>query len=212
LAVFLLIQGQDAVPGTYFLPGMLSAFKKICPGITFNVNILDTSAVLEGVLNYSYDLGFVGLVKQDERLIYRPIGDDQLVFCIKKGFLKGKLITEGIAAEELVNYHLVLREKGSATRQLLENKISEKGLSLDSFCGVTYYNSLEGIKQAVKNGLGATVLSNLSIQDMLKAGEVEACPVKDIDLKRSLYLVYHHSRILGNAALQFREFSAGKFA
>lgn len=211
-AVGLIYIGASTVPGTYFLPGMLSAFKKICPGITFNINILDTSAVLEGVLNYSYDLGFVGLVKQDERLIYRPIGEDQLVFCIKKGFLKDKLITDGIAAEELVNYHLVLREKGSATRQLLENKISERGLSLDSICGVTYYNSLEGIKQAVKNGLGATVLSNLSIQDMLKAGEVEACPVKDIDLKRSLYLVYHHSRILGNAALQFREFSAGKFA
>lgn len=211
-AVGLIYLGASTVPGTYLLPGMLADFKKICPGISFNIDVMDTSAVIEGVLNYSYDLGFVGLIKQDERLRYKSIGEDQLVFCVKKGFLREELLTEGISAEELGEYHLILREKGSATRQLLEGKIKEKGLNLDLYSDITYYNSLEGIKQTVREGLGASVLSNLSIQDMIKADEVDVCLVKDLDLNRSLYLVYHHSRVLGGAALKFKDFSSGKFA
>ncbi|MBW6464515.1 MAG: selenium metabolism-associated LysR family transcriptional regulator [Bacillota bacterium] len=211
-AIGLIYLGASTVPGTYLLPGMLTGFKKICPGISFNIDVTDTSAVIEGVLNYSYDLGFVGLIKQDERLRYLPIGEDQLIFCVRKGLLKEEFVAEGIPAKELGDYHLILREKGSATRQLLEKKIKENGLTLDLYPDITYYNSLEGIKQAVREGLGASILSNLSIQDMIKADEIDTCPLKDLDLKRSLYLVYHHSRVLGGAALKFKEFSSGKFA
>lgn len=198
--------GASTVPGTYLLPGMLARFKKTNSNINFNIEVTDTSAVLEGVLNYSYDLGFVGLIKRDERLRYHTIGEDQLVFCIAKGSLKKEYLEEGIPASELVKHQLILREKGSATRQLLENKIKEKGLTLDNRSGVTLYNSLAGIKQAIKQGLGASVLSNLSVQDMIRAGDVEACPLRDMDLKRELYLVYHHRRVLGDVALKFQRF------
>ncbi len=198
--------GASTVPGTYLLPGILARFKKTNSNINFNIEVTDTSAVLEGVLNYSYDLGFVGLIKRDERLRYHTIGEDELVYCIAKGSLKKEYLEEGMPASELVKHQLILREKGSATRQLLEDKLKEKGLTLDRRSGVTLYNSLAGIKQAIKQGLGASVLSNLSIQDMIKVGDVEACPLRDMDLKRELYLVCHHRRVLGDVALMFQRF------
>ncbi len=204
--------GSSTVPGTCLLPSLMASFKRTTKSaIDFNIDILDTSAVLEGVLNYSYDLGFVGQAGQDERLKYIPLMEDELVLCVKKGTLKKADHLAGVPVELLLSHHLVMREKGSATRQLLERKMAEKGFETAWFQGITYINNLEGIRQAVKEGLGSAVVSRLSVNDMVGAGSVDVFPIRDLDLKRYLYLVYHHSRILGAAARIFRDYCTGEF-
>lgn len=203
--------GASTVPGTYILPALMARFKKIAPAIDFNVNILDTSAVLEGILNYSYDLGLVGLVRQDERLNYLPLVEDELVLCTQKSLLQKTDYPEGIPVKILFTHHMIMREKGSATRQLLEKKMSESGFNLAEFKGITYINSLEGIKQAVREGLGVAVLSKLSVNDMVRAGSVDTYEIEGLNLGRMLYLVHHRSRILGGAAEKLKEVTVNEF-
>jgi LysR family transcriptional regulator, transcriptional activator of the cysJI operon len=198
--------GASTVPGIYLLPDLLVGFRQQYYSIDFNVNILDTAAVLENVLNYSYDLGFVGLIKQDDRLKYLALAEDELVYCTAKDKFPCGKYNSGVQLDYIFNFHLIMREKGSATRQLLENKLTTGGYSLSQFQGITYINSLEGIKQAVRSGLGGAVLSKLAASDLVKTGEMDVYPIEGIDLKRSLYLVYHHSRILAGAAEIFRDY------
>ena len=204
----LIYTGASTVPGIYLLPPLLAGFRKKHPAIEFNINILDTAAVLEGVFNYSFDLGLVGLLKQDDRLKYLALMDDELVFCTAGGLLGQDRFKDGIPLGQLFEHHLILREKGSATRLLLEKKLTEGGFKMDQFKGITYINSLEGIKQAVKAGLGAAVVSKLSIADMVGLGELDQFTIRDVDLKRSLYLVYHHRRVLTRAAEEFIAYAA----
>ena len=203
--------GASTVPGTYLLPRILARFKKECTEIDFNVNILDTSAVLEGILNYSYDIGMVGLVKKDDRLKYLPLVDDKLMLCAPCGLIDKLKYGEGVPVEELLSHHLILREKGSATRQLLEKSLAKAGYELGCFKGITFFNSMEGIKQAVKEGLGVAVVSKLSIEDMCRSGELESFAISDLNLDRQLYMLYHHKRVLGPAAQKFLEFVAQEF-
>ncbi len=198
--------GASTVPGIYLLPDLLVSFRKQCPAIDFNLNILDTSAVLENVLNYSYELGFVGLIKQDDRLKYLALTEDELVYCTARGTFAQENLESGVELDYIFQNHLIMREKGSATRQLLENKLAAGGYSLSQFKGVTYINNLEGIKQAVRSGLGGAVISKLAASDLVASGDLDIFPLAGIDLKRSLYLVYHHSRILTGAAGSFRDY------
>ncbi len=198
--------GASTVPGIYLLPFLLAEFKKTAGSIEFNVNILDTSAVLEGVLNYSYDLGFVGLVKEDDRLKYISLADDELVLCAPPGLIPRAGYEEGVPVEILFSHHLLVREKGSATRQLLERKLFDTDFDLGSLPGVTYINNLEGIKQAVREGIGVAVISKLSARDLVSAGSAEIFPIRGINLKRKLYLVYHRNRVLGGAGVKLRDF------
>lgn len=204
----LIYTGASTVPGIYLLPPLLAGFRKKYPAIDFNINILDTAAVLEGVLNYSFDFGLVGLIKQDDRLKFLALMADELVFCTAGGLHARDSFKDGIPLEQLFDHHLILREKGSATRQLMEKKLAESGYTMDHFKGITYINSLEGIKQAVKAGLGAAVVSKLSVADMVGLGELDQFMIKDVDLNRSLYLVYHHRRVLTGAAEAFIAFAA----
>ncbi len=195
--------GASTVPGTYLLPAFMANFKEKNPSIDLNLDILDTSAVLEGVLNYSYDLGFVGLIKEDDRLKYVTLASDDLVLCTKKGLIDTK--EEEITVEKLMDYHLLMRERGSATRRLLEKELTGRGFDLSNFPGITYINNLEGLKQAVKKGLGVAVISSLSVQEMVDAEVVDLFKIKDLDLSRYLYLVYHCNRVLNGAAKLFRD-------
>ncbi len=210
-ATGLVYVGASTVPGTYLLPALLAEFKKTSSAIDFNINILDTSAVLEGVLNYSCDLGFVGLIKEDERLKYIDIAEDELILCTRQGLLPQADYEQGVPVEILFEHHLLVREKGSATRQLLEKQLPDSAFDIANFPGVIYMNNLEGIKQAVKEGLGVAVISRLSVQDLAATGTVELFPIRGLDLRRSLYLVHHRSRVLGGAAKMLRDFTIERF-
>lgn len=203
--------GASTVPGTYILPLLFADFKGACPAIDFSIEILDTSAVLEGILNYSFDLGFVGLLREDDRLAYLPLVDDELLFCTPKGLLKSKEHSDIIGLGSCTGLHLLMREKGSATRKLLEKALIKNNFSFDMFSGVTYFNSMEGIKEAVRHGLGVAFLSRLSVQDMAEGSKIDCYRVKELDLSRSLYLVSHRNRVLGKAAENLKDFTAEYF-
>lgn len=200
--------GASTVPGTYLLPSLLAEFRKYYPAVDFNINILDTSAVLEGILNYSFDLGFVGLIREDDRLQYLKLAEDELVLCTRKGlFEKVQYQEQGVPVEVLFDCQLIMREKGSATRQILERRLADRAFAIEKRPGVIYINNLEGIKQAVTTGLGVAVISKLSVQDLVAAGKADIFSLTGLDLKRYLYLVHHRSRVLGKAAVKLRDFT-----
>jgi len=197
--------GASTVPGTYLLPALLSQYRSVMPLIDISVNILDTSAILEGILNYSYDFGFVGLKKNDDRLKFIPVHDDELVLCAPSGTFKLQGYGETVPLEACFEKQFLTREKGSATRSFFEKELINSGRRVEDFSGLIVFNSLEGIKQSVKNGLGLAVLSKLSVKDMVAAREVDIYKIEGMNLKRSLYMVYHHNRILGTAAHQLKD-------
>ncbi len=198
--------GASTVPGTYLLPFLLADFKQKEEMIEYTIDILDTSAVLEGVLNYSFEIGFVGLIDQDERFKYDELVEDELVICTAAGVFNTTQHKSGLLLEECFNHYLLVREKGSATRRLLEQKLDEKGFDYSCFKGITFFNSLEGIKQAVRAGLGIAIVSKLSVEDMVSSGHVDTYTIRDLDMKRTLYMAHHRHRILNAAARRLRDY------
>ncbi|MDY6826401.1 MAG: selenium metabolism-associated LysR family transcriptional regulator [Bacillota bacterium] len=204
--------GASTVPGTYLLPSILAGFKKSCPAIEFKINILDTGAVLEGIQSYDYDLGFVGSRKEDEKVDYLPLIEDELVLCTPRALFNDPAYKEsGIPLDNIISKDLLMREQGSATRQFWEKKLAEKELQLDDFLSVTYFNSLEGIKQAVIAGLGITVMSRMSVTDAAASGKIELYRIRDLDMHRLLYLVCHRRRIHSLAVCLFRNYIVDKY-
>ena len=68
----------STVPGIYLLPPQLARFRERFPGVTLNLAIMDSAAVLGKVLNYSVDLGFVGEEVTEERVESFVFAEDEL--------------------------------------------------------------------------------------------------------------------------------------
>jgi DNA-binding transcriptional LysR family regulator len=63
--------------------------------------------------------------------------------------------------------------------------------------------SNEAIKEAVLRGVGVAILSTYAVQKELRAGQLHALAVSDVDCDRDLYVVRDRRRVLPLPARRF---------
>ncbi len=200
--------GASTVPGIYLLPLQLVALREQFPGITISLSIMDSAQVLEKVLNYCVDLGFIGSLVQDERLHYHEFAADELILITPPGYFKkaSQPTQPGepaeISLELCLTGNLMIREKGSATRELFEAVLAQNRINLHDFAVITFMDNLEAIKQGVRGGLGISLVSRHTAEDYLKMGLVDGYRLAGLDLTRKIYMVRHTGRVLSRAARQ----------
>src|SRR4030042_1518339 len=84
-------------------------------------------------------------------------------------YLMPSLIKKDVLTlRDLVKFPMVLREEGSGTRKELEKILEGEGITLEDIKIAGIFGSTDAIKQAVKAGLGFSVLSKLSVAAELK--------------------------------------------
>ncbi|SEG01145.1 DNA-binding transcriptional regulator, LysR family [Caloramator fervidus] len=194
-----LIIASSTTPCRFLLPLMVKKFTEVYPSVEFDVKEASTKNVVDLILKGDVELGIVGEVIHDERLDYKVIADDKLVVISSKDYKDIKSINE------LIKEKFILREKGSATRNIFENYLAKKEL-LDKIKVVIEANSFEAVLQFVKNGLGISIISESACEDYIKAGYIKKHEVEGFDIKRNIYLAIHKKRTLSPAARAFCEF------
>lgn len=198
--------GASTVPGNYLLPSILAQFKKRHPGITISLSIMDSARVLEKLFDYNIDLGFVGSRVHDLRLRYYPFAGDELILITPAGYFDPAPVSSQpeelavIPLERCLGSNLIVREKGSATRDLFEAALAKEGLCLHDFASLTLVDSVEAIKQSVRAGLGLSLVSRYSAADFFKMSFVDGYRLMGLNLAREIYLVRHTGRVLSRAA------------
>ncbi len=179
--------------GAYYLPDVLCAFCAKYPDVHIQMQVLNTHDVMENVLTFQSDLGFVGRREQNEKLIYIPFIEDELVIIVSP---KHELVRRrSIALSAFNGQRLILREAGSGTRQEVEQVLRRQHVALDV---VMELGSNEAIKRAVEKGLGVSVISANAIKRELKAGLLKAIRLPGESAKRNFYVIYHKDKYLSN--------------
>jgi len=206
----------STVPGIYLLPPLLARFRECCPGVTLNLAIMDSAAVVEKILDYNVELGLIGEEAAEDRVESAVFAEDELVLITPPGLLDKKVIKKDSLGRGLVNlasclsYPLLLREEGSATRRLFEKTLSKINLRFSDFAGIIYMNSLEAIKQGVRCGIGISLVSRLSAEDYFRADLISVYKPAGLALTRRLYLIRHHRRVLSRAGDALHNFLSKK--
>ncbi|MFA4920037.1 MAG: selenium metabolism-associated LysR family transcriptional regulator [Thermodesulfovibrionales bacterium] len=187
-----LIIGASTIPGVYLLPGFMSEFRKKFPSISFQILISDSKGILENILRHELLLGIVGAKLGNEHIKYMPFIEDELIVVSSPHLSKNRMMT----LQELLKFPMVLREEGSGTRKETEKFLANKGISLENVHISGVFGSTDAIKQAVKAGLGVSILSKFSVADELKYKILEEIKLTDIQMKRRFYIVTHKKRTL----------------
>ena len=93
---------------------------------------------------------------------------------------------------ELLNHPFVAREKGSGTREGLDDYLRAAGLKPATLPIVMELGGLEAIKVVVGKGLGISVLSRAAVTKELRLGTLVLVPF-DPPLERPLSFVYRQA-------------------
>jgi len=196
-----LIIGASTIPGTYLMPPMMAVFQKKYPSISFQILIADSRGIVGKVSKHELLLGIVGTRLDNEQINYLPFVEDELIVVSSPSFIMNSKIT----LKELIKFPMVLREEGSGTRREAEKILEGKGVSHDSIKVAGIFGSTDAVKQAVKAGLGVSILSRFSVTDELKYKILKEIKLIDLQMKRKFYIVTHKKRTLPQAYKMFLE-------
>lgn len=180
----------------YLLPRWLLSLRRLAPDASVALQPGNSEAVVRAVTGGEADLGFVEGPEAPGGVRSRAIADDVLVVVVGTGHPWAGRQT-AVEAAELAQAPLVLREESSGTRRVLDHALAEHGLASNP---LLVLGSTTAIKQAVRAGTHATVLSRLAVAEELASGILVAVPTQGIDLRRKLRAIWRPAAVPRGAA------------
>jgi len=197
-----IVIGASTIPGVYILPKIISGFQKRYPSISYQILISDSGGIIENVMNHDLLLGIVGAKLSNEHVEYISYIDDELIAVSAPSVVNNNKMT----LQEFVKYPFILREEGSGTRRETEKFLERKGITIDKLHINGIFGSTDAVKQAVKAGLGVTILSKYSVEDEINYGILRKIDLANINIRRRFYIVKHKKRTLPKAYETFLEY------
>ncbi len=197
-----LIIGASTIPGTYILPGLTASFRKKHPSVLFDVVISDSREIISKVAEHELLIGIVGAKLEARQAHYEPFLDDELIAISSVSFE----VKKGIGMKDLASYPLVMREQGSGTRREFEKILEREGVAPQQLNIVGIFGSTDAIKQAVKEGMGISILSRRSVKDELKCGMLKEIKIKDAAMMRQFYIITHKKRTIPHLYKTFLDY------
>ena len=140
-----LLIGASTTIGMYLLPEALSDFRRRFPGIHINMKIANTQGIERMVKEMELDVGFTGgVMTPSKELKVEAYLEDELVLILSPKYSlarKRKMHLVDLAKETFI-----LREPGSATRQVFEQALRDQKIEIKTGMEL---DSTEAIKWAV---------------------------------------------------------------
>lgn len=181
----------STLPATYILPYLLSRFQKTYPQIQTYVQSANSEEAIDMVLHQHSEIGFIGKNPNNKKLHSQPLWQDRLILAVPKGHRWIGL--PAVSVQDLLEAPFVMREKGSATREILGDFLAQHaGIDLGQLNVVAEMGSSEAVKEAVIAGLGVSILSVHAVKRELARGDIAEIPIQGWQIERRVYLIYRH--------------------
>jgi len=196
--------GASLTNAQYILPHLLGTFQQQYPQVRPHVTTCNTEQVLEALAAREVSLGFIEgpAMRRDVRT--EVFLEDEIVLMVppahewsERGFIE---------PEELKQERLVMRERGSGTRRVVEMALQKRGVKAKNLNVAMEFDSTEGIITAVEAGLGIGFASLWSISKALQVGSLRVVPMHGVRIKRPLSVAYPLGHELQGIALAFLHF------
>jgi len=169
---------------------------------TVELLVRNSEGVMREVLDGTADLGFVEGVGVRSGLRDVVLAEDELLVVVapRHPWAQPGVV---VAPADLPEAPLVLREKGSGTREVLERALADAGLHLPD--DKPQLGSTAAVKTAVQQGDVVGVVSALAVRGELRRGSLVRVRSRDLDLRRSLRMV---TRSRGEPSVSARELAS----
>lgn len=167
----------------YLLPGWLLALRAQRPDTAVSLLAGNSAAVAERLLSGEADLGFVEGLTVPTGLDSVVIAHDHLIVVTAPAHPWARR-RRAVAADELATTALILREKGSGTRQVLDAALGGLARPLIELSSTT------AVKAAAVSGAGPAVLSELAVGEEMAMRRLVRVPVEGVSLARDLRAVW----------------------
>lgn len=192
--------GSSMTIGTKLLPGLVRRFRQQYPAVKVTVEIKNSGFIEKKLLENAMDFALTESVPHSSKLVCRRFMRDHMVaICSPQDPLA---LREAVTLAELLAQPLMLREKGSGTRELLDSVAGARGLAVEP---MWESENAQALIEAVAMGLGVSVLPWQLVSDSIQRGLVAQLPLADAVFQRDFNILYHPDKYMTKPARDFLE-------
>lgn len=182
--------GSSITIGTKILPALIRRCQSVFPDLRIEAVVSNSADIEKKVSDNTIDMGLIETQASQPDLCAVPFMKDYLCAIAPAGH--PLTYKKNVSLPELADYPFLMREKGSAGREILEAAFSISQISVRPVLEST---STQAIVQAVSQGLGVAVLPYLLIEKDIQEGTVSGLALNP-PIQRSLNVIYHKSKYL----------------
>ncbi|WP_158266809.1 LysR substrate-binding domain-containing protein [Alsobacter soli] len=142
-----------AADSAYHVMPVLAAMRDRHRGLTFQMRIDNSANVLAQVLGFEADVAVTALPTSDPRVTAESLRRDRLVLFVPR--THPWAARDAIMAAEIEGCDLVIRERGSITREVFETRLAQDGIRPGALFEV---QTREAVREAVGAGFGVGVV------------------------------------------------------
>jgi DNA-binding transcriptional LysR family regulator len=176
--------GVSTTIAQYVLPRLLGAFLDEHPRVQFSLHSGNTAEIVHLLLDDQVSVGLIEGPARERGVHTEPFMDDELVLITPPYFESDRL-----TRTQFLALTLLMRERGSGSRHVVESALEKAGFKLKAFKRVMDLDSTESIKSAVEAGLGVGFISRWAISKELELGTLKVAQFSAVRVKRQFTLI-----------------------
>lgn len=175
----------------HLLPHWLLRLRRAHPDLDVAVTVENSHEVARRVRSGEADVGFVESPQSPDDLTSAQVGSDRLTLIVAPGYPLAARARRGIPARHLADLPLLLRERGSGTRDtFLHAFAAALGAHSAETPHAIELGSTTTIVATARAGGGVGVVSARAVAAEIAAGTLVELPVPELDLTRPLHAVW----------------------
>ena len=182
--------GASITIGTHILPPLLKQYQALYPELRTEVTIGKSAVIEQHILENKIDIGLIENQSEHPDINVLPFMEDYMQAIVAPDHpLAG---CSQVTLEQLAQYHFLMREKGSAGREILDACFALEQITVHPLWESA---STQAIVRGVAEGLGVAVLPCLLVRKNIEEHTVKMIPFTQ-PLTRKLNLIWHRSKYL----------------
>ena len=185
----------------YFMPRAIAPFYQLYPGIDIALEITNHERVLERLSENLDDLYIISKIPDRLDVVLHPFLENPLVVIAHKSHPLAQ--EKNIPISKLQNEAFIMRERGSDTRDAVEQLLAKHGVSVKVRLEL---GGNEAIKQAIGVGLGISVLSQHTFTPEAALSGLTILDVQHFPIQLHWYIIYPDNKQLSIVASTFFDF------
>lgn len=183
--------GAGMALGNTLLPQIVAELSLKHPKTRIQVTVSNGESLRGMLLSNRLDLALLEGAVAEQELVARPFACDRLSLILPP---KHELIqSSSITLSDVSRYDLLLRERGSGVRSLIESSFGRAGIVVKPLWESSSTGALIG---AVAAGIGLSILPQMLTAKSVAEGRVAERPIAGEDFSRDIAAVWHRSKLV----------------
>lgn len=181
-----LLIGCSTSAGKYLMPSLLSNFQREYPAVNPKVKIMGRDGVYERLLNENIPIGVSSKEFEHRMLESVPLFEDRVILIVPSDHPWAEYAQA--TPDDLLDQRIIMREEKSGTCETVLHALKPYGITPDMLNVVMELGNPEAIEMAVERGVGIAFVSEMVAARGLALGRIQRVEVKDMDLRRRIYM------------------------